>query len=234
MAARTEVVKALWAYIKENNLQNPNDKRQILLDAKMKDLFQVDQLTMFTINKYVSAHMHPFKAVKLGELSENSKKKKKDNAERRKRKKEEKENKKKGKKRRVGTQAPFRLSEDLAAIVGTDILPRPQVTQALWVYIKRHDLQNPEDKREIMCDDMLKKVMDNNEKVTMFTMNKHITKHLVEKLDKNAYVHKEEEGEDTASENENDDDHDSDGKNNNVSNGESSDDGSDVGSATSW
>ncbi len=47
--------------------------------------------------------------------------------------------------------------------------------------------KNPEDKREIMCDDMLKKIMGGNEKVTMFTMNKYITKHLIEKVDKSEY-----------------------------------------------
>ncbi len=49
------------------------------------------------------------------------------------------------------------------------------------------ELKNPEDKREIMCDDMLQKIMDGNEKVTMFSMNKHITKHLIEKVDKSEY-----------------------------------------------
>jgi upstream activation factor subunit UAF30 len=44
--ARTAIVKALWNYIKENNLQNPSDKRQILLDDKMKAVFGVDNFTV--------------------------------------------------------------------------------------------------------------------------------------------------------------------------------------------
>jgi len=40
--ARTEVVKSLWAYIKAQNLQNPKDRREIILDEKMKNLFHVD------------------------------------------------------------------------------------------------------------------------------------------------------------------------------------------------
>jgi len=50
-------------------------------------------------------------------------------------------------------------------------------------------LQNPEDKREILCDAKLKRVLGGNSKVTMFSMNKYITAHLLEKMDKSAYVH---------------------------------------------
>lgn len=46
--ARTAIVKSLWEYIKTNNLQNPNDKREILLDDKMKAVFGVDTFTVRT------------------------------------------------------------------------------------------------------------------------------------------------------------------------------------------
>ncbi len=49
--------------------------------------------------------------------------------------------------------------------------------------------QNPEDKREIICDDKLKLIMGGNDRVTMFNMNRYITQHLVEKLDRSAYSH---------------------------------------------
>ncbi len=131
--ARTEVVKGLWAYIKANNLQNPADKREIILDDKMKTLFNCDKITMFTLNKYVSSHIHPFTAVNLDQLSENSKKRKEEAARKRKAKQEKKnENKKPRVKRKEGSHPPYRLSDELKAVVGKDILPRPQVTQALW------------------------------------------------------------------------------------------------------
>jgi len=44
--ARTSIVKSLWEYIKKNNLQNPGDKREILLDDKMKAVFGVDTFTV--------------------------------------------------------------------------------------------------------------------------------------------------------------------------------------------
>jgi chromatin remodeling complex protein RSC6 len=40
MAPRSEVVKFLWKYIKENNLQNPKDKRIILFDEKLQKIFK--------------------------------------------------------------------------------------------------------------------------------------------------------------------------------------------------
>mmetsp|Transcript_6223 Transcript_6223/g.7695 ORF Transcript_6223/g.7695 Transcript_6223/m.7695 type:complete len:342 (-) Transcript_6223:195-1220(-) len=183
--ARTEVVKGLWNYIKANDLQNPDDRREILLDEKMKTLFKCDKFTMFTLNKYVGSHIHPFPAVNLNELSENSKKRKEEAARKRQAKIEAKRGNVKKVKR---THPPYRLSEQLKAVTGKDILPRPQVTQALWIYIKANNLQSDTDKRVIVCDEKLKPVMGGNDTVTIFTMNKHITPHMVEKLDRSAYV----------------------------------------------
>lgn len=176
--ARTAIVKALWVYIKENNLQNPSDKREILLDDKMKAVFGVDNFTMFSMNKYIGAHIEPYKPV---DLTTSAPKKRKAKA----------DPKEKGAKKRTGTQAPYRLSDELQAVVGKSILPRPQVTQALWAYIRENNLQNPGDKREILCDTPLSRVMGGQETVTMFSMNKYITPHMLEKLDKSAYVHEE-------------------------------------------
>ena len=53
------------------------------------------------------------------------------------------------------------------------------------------DEQNPEDKREIICDEKLKAVMGGKDRVTMFTMNKYVGSHLLEKLDKSYYTHEE-------------------------------------------
>merc|ERR1711957_575267 len=106
--------------------------------------------------------------------------------------------------------APWRLSEELAAIVGKEILPRPQVTKELWAYIKKHDLQKPGDRRRILCNEALKSIMDGNEEVTMFSMNKYITPHLVEKLDKSAYIHEESEKSEGEDDEESDETEDSD------------------------
>lgn len=49
--ARTEIVKALWDYIRKHNLQNPENKKEIILDSKMKQVFGCDTFTMFSMNK---------------------------------------------------------------------------------------------------------------------------------------------------------------------------------------
>ena len=56
--ARGQVVKKLWEYIKGNNLQNPQNKRNILADAKLKVIFGGKaEVTMFEMTKLVSAHL---------------------------------------------------------------------------------------------------------------------------------------------------------------------------------
>ncbi len=55
---RTEVVKKLWAYIKQHNLQNPANKRNILANDKLKPLFDgKGEVSMFEMTKLVSGHM---------------------------------------------------------------------------------------------------------------------------------------------------------------------------------
>ena len=78
-----------------------------------------------------------------------------------------------------GLSKEHSLSADLSAVCGgKKKMSRPQVVKALWVYIRANNLQNPENKREILCDDAFKKVMDGNDKVTMFSMNKFVGAHL--------------------------------------------------------
>jgi upstream activation factor subunit UAF30 len=52
------MTKEIWAYIKENNLQDPADKRYIICDEKMKGLMQQDRIQMFKMTKALSAHLH--------------------------------------------------------------------------------------------------------------------------------------------------------------------------------
>lgn len=54
---RTEVVSKLWEYIKAHKLQNATDKRQIDADAKLEKVFGKKQVSMFEMNKLVSAHL---------------------------------------------------------------------------------------------------------------------------------------------------------------------------------
>ncbi|KAJ7668546.1 hypothetical protein DFH06DRAFT_202972 [Mycena polygramma] len=80
---------------------------------------------------------------------------------------------------RGGFAKPYLLSEPLAAVLGVESLSRPQVVKQLWVYIKSNDLQNPLNKREILCDTGLRPVF-NVDKIDMFKMNKVLGQHLHE------------------------------------------------------
>ena len=73
---------------------------------------------------------------------------------------------------------PMQISEDLAAVVGKGPMPRSEVVKALWVYIKKHNLQDPKAKRNIVADANLKKVFGGKAMVDMFEMTKLVSKHL--------------------------------------------------------
>ena len=73
---------------------------------------------------------------------------------------------------------PLNVSADLAAVVGKGPMPRSEVVKALWVYIKKHNLQDPKNKRNINADEALKKVFDGKSVVNMFEMTKLVSKHL--------------------------------------------------------
>ncbi|CAI4681614.1 CCQ_1a_G0042270.mRNA.1.CDS.1 [Saccharomyces cerevisiae] len=68
------------------------------------------------------------------------------------------------------------LSAPLQKFLGSEELPRTQVVKMIWQYIKEHDLQNPKDRREILCDEKMEPIF--GKKMTMFSMNKLLTKHL--------------------------------------------------------
>ena len=68
-------------------------------------------------------------------------------------------------------------SAELAAITGPDPLPRSQVVSKMWDYIRTHKLQNPDNKREILADDKLRKIFG-TDRCSMYEMNKHLSRHL--------------------------------------------------------
>lgn len=54
---RTEVVKKVWDHIKKNKLQNPQNKREIVADDKLRSIFGKDRVSMFEMNKHLSRHL---------------------------------------------------------------------------------------------------------------------------------------------------------------------------------
>jgi chromatin remodeling complex protein RSC6 len=73
---------------------------------------------------------------------------------------------------------PMQPDEALSAVVGKKPIPRTQITKKLWAYIKKNDLQNPANRREILADDKLKPLFGGKKKVNMFEMTKLVSKHM--------------------------------------------------------
>ncbi len=68
-------------------------------------------------------------------------------------------------------------SAELAAVIGSNPMPRTEVVKLMWDYIKSNNLQNPKNKRNILADAKLKAVFGKDE-VTMFEMTGLLGKHL--------------------------------------------------------
>jgi upstream activation factor subunit UAF30 len=58
-------------------------------------------------------------------------------------------------------------------------LPRTELTIKLWEYIRKHELQDPKDKRSIRADEKLLAVFDGKKAVSMFEMTKLVNGHLI-------------------------------------------------------
>lgn len=56
-ASRAECIKQLWAYIKKNNLQDPENKQFFVPDKKMAKIFGSDKIRAFGMAKFLSAHL---------------------------------------------------------------------------------------------------------------------------------------------------------------------------------
>jgi len=74
--------------------------------------------------------------------------------------------------------APKQPDAALGAVVGTNPIPRTEITKKLWAYIKRNNLQDAKERRMINADDKLKPVFGGKGKVSMFEMTKLVNKHI--------------------------------------------------------
>jgi upstream activation factor subunit UAF30 len=73
---------------------------------------------------------------------------------------------------------PLNIGDALQPIVGVKPLPRTEVVRKVWDYIKKNNLQDPKERRNINADDNLKKVFGGKKTVSMFEMAKHLNGHL--------------------------------------------------------
>ncbi len=77
----------------------------------------------------------------------------------------------------AGLNKSYKLSKDLADVVGKSEATRGECIKQLWAYIKEHKLQDPENKQYFKPDKKMAKVFG-EDKVRGFGMAKFISKHL--------------------------------------------------------
>jgi upstream activation factor subunit UAF30 len=164
--SRTQVVKQLWVYIRENDLQDPQNRRKILCDDKLRSVFRKDSIDMFEMNKVLSNHILRLENGNV--VSEDSEPKSKrqkqekkgleDSESKSKRQKQEKKDG--GRVKSSGFCSPLPLSDALVTFLGTgeSQLSRAEVVKRIWGYIKDKNLQDPSDKRRIVCDMKLREL----------------------------------------------------------------------------
>jgi len=197
---RHEVVKRMWAYIKENQLQDPKNKQMIKCDEKLAKIVPVKKFRGFGMAKYLKDHMNvdeagesvPLKPRGSDEESEEestkpakkSTKKKKggssdDSGSDFEAPKKTKAKKKAGggERKAGGYTAPVKLSAELADIVGENEMPRHEVVKRMWAYIKDNKLQDPRKKTMIKCDEKMLKIIP-VKKFLGFGMTKYLKDHM--------------------------------------------------------
>lgn len=81
------------------------------------------------------------------------------------------------KKQQSAFMSPVEVSDALAKIVGAGAKPRTEITKKVWEYIKKHNLQDKKNRRQINPDALLANVIG-SKPIDMFQMTKLISKHI--------------------------------------------------------
>ena len=77
-----------------------------------------------------------------------------------------------------GLAAEVTPSSELAAVIGSNPMPRSEVTKKVWDYIKANGLQDQQNKRMINADDKLRVIFGGKDQVSMFEMTALVNKHI--------------------------------------------------------
>ncbi|KAL5538118.1 hypothetical protein UlMin_037008 [Ulmus minor] len=78
-----------------------------------------------------------------------------------------------------GLFKPTPVSPALRSFLGVSESSRADAVKQNWAHIKLHNLQNPVDKREIICDNKLKRLFEGKEKVNFLEVGKLLSRHFV-------------------------------------------------------
>lgn len=165
--------------VKENESSEDNTE---LLFNKLINQFQ--EIT--SLMKTLQSNLNILKKEVLRERKEDKKK-----IEKTKTKKSNKANKQK--KSGTGFAAPSPISDDLAAFLGlppSSSVPRTEVTTKIYEYVKTHNLQDPEHKKNIIPDAAMLKLFtpDPSKPVTFFNIQTYIKDHFLPNPNKGVAV----------------------------------------------
>ncbi|CAF2032122.1 hypothetical protein Bca4012_080890 [Brassica carinata] len=78
-----------------------------------------------------------------------------------------------------GIMKPRPVTPEMQDVVGESVIPRTQALKRIWAYIKEHDLQDPQNKKVIICDEKLKKIFDGKDRVGFLEIAKLIGPHFL-------------------------------------------------------
>jgi chromatin remodeling complex protein RSC6 len=84
---------------------------------------------------------------------------------------------KSGRKPNAAFMKPLTPSDTLAAVIGKEPVPRTEVTKRIWDYIKKHNLQDPANRRNINADAKLRPLFGKDQ-ASMFELTKLVSQHL--------------------------------------------------------
>ncbi|XP_024397000.1 uncharacterized protein [Physcomitrium patens] len=177
---RTQVVKQLWAYIREHNLQDPDDKRKIICNDALRNLLGTNSTDMFKMNKLLSKHIFPLDNRSTGAAAKGRDRDTDTEDAEPKAKKQKADKSGGGKGKIVGFLAPCPISEQLAKFLDAEDgkVSRADAVKRLWIYIKENNLQDPSNKKMIVCDEQLQDLFDCDHFVG-FDLTKLLTRHFI-------------------------------------------------------
>ncbi|CAN6269647.1 unnamed protein product [Urochloa humidicola] len=161
--SRTQIVKQLWAYIRQNNLQDPDDKRKIICNDELRVVFGTDATDMFKMNKLLAKHITPL---------------------------DPKDQIRDVKRMKAPTVSPqpgppinqpsVVISDALAKFIGTDgTFPQEDALKYLWDYVKANQLEDVIN-GSILCDSKLQELFG-CESIPMSGLSEMLSHHFIKK-----------------------------------------------------
>lgn len=173
--SRGSIVKSIYHYIKERDLQDPSDRRRFRCDDNLKAVLGVDECTIIHIPKYIQRHL--MKPEEVGDhYVEQAMQFERDFLIRK--SKLELQAGPECKSRASIVPKPRVLSSELAAICGASELTRPEVIKKIWSYIRHHNLSQGH--QLIKCDVLMKKVF-HADVIPVTSIMRDISRHLSKK-----------------------------------------------------